>query len=105
MIKNKTRRVVGILFVFLVAACAQAEENGLSGGDAFKIIEWIDLAPKEDLEALLSPPFYVHGQQGGLVQYGENTGYATQRLNLEETTLISSNNVLQRVRELSIQEL
>ncbi|MFW2374708.1 MAG: flagellar hook-associated protein FlgL [Gammaproteobacteria bacterium] len=36
-------------------------------------------------------------------QYEENANYATQRLNLEESTLISSNNVLQRIRELSIQ--
>ena len=36
-------------------------------------------------------------------QYGENAIYATQRLNLEEATLSSVNNVLQRVRELSIQ--
>jgi len=36
-------------------------------------------------------------------QYGENASYATQRLNLEEATLTSVNNVLQRVRELSIQ--
>lgn len=36
-------------------------------------------------------------------QYEENSNYATQRLSLEESTLISSNNVLQRIRELSIQ--
>lgn len=36
-------------------------------------------------------------------QYEENSNYATQRLNLEEATLVSANNVLQRVRELSIQ--
>lgn len=36
-------------------------------------------------------------------QYDENANYARQRLNLEEATLTSSNNVLQRVRELSIQ--
>ena len=36
-------------------------------------------------------------------QYDENANYARQRLNLEESTLTSSNNVLQRVRELSIQ--
>jgi len=36
-------------------------------------------------------------------QFGENAGYATQQLNLEETTLTSSNLVLQRVRELAIQ--
>jgi len=38
-----------------------------------------------------------------ITQYGENADYATQRLNLEETTLNSANIVLQRVRELSIQ--
>jgi len=36
-------------------------------------------------------------------QFGENAGYATQQLNLEESTLTSSNLVLQRVRELAIQ--
>ncbi|MCW9046960.1 MAG: flagellar hook-associated protein FlgL [Gammaproteobacteria bacterium] len=36
-------------------------------------------------------------------QYGDNANYATQQLNLEESTLTSSNLVLQRVRELSIQ--
>jgi flagellar hook-associated protein 3 FlgL len=36
-------------------------------------------------------------------QFEENANYATQRLNLEETTLNSVNNVLQRVRELAIQ--
>ena len=36
-------------------------------------------------------------------QYDENINYATQRLNLEETSLESSLLVLQRVRELSIQ--
>jgi len=36
-------------------------------------------------------------------QHDENANYARQRLNLEESTLTSSNNVLQRVRELSIQ--
>ena len=36
-------------------------------------------------------------------QFGENASYATQQLNLEETTLTSANLVLQRVRELSIQ--
>ena len=36
-------------------------------------------------------------------QYDENGNYVTQRLNLEETTLTSVNNVLQRVRELAIQ--
>ena len=38
-----------------------------------------------------------------LAQYAENGSYATQRLNLEETTIDSSVNVLQRVRELAIQ--
>ncbi|RDH84704.1 MAG: flagellar hook-associated protein 3 [endosymbiont of Galathealinum brachiosum] len=36
-------------------------------------------------------------------QFGENANYATQQLNLEESTLTSANLVLQRVRELSIQ--
>ncbi len=36
-------------------------------------------------------------------QFGENASYATQQLNLEETTLTSANLVLQRVRELAIQ--
>lgn len=36
-------------------------------------------------------------------QFDENASYATQRLNLEETTLTSVNNLLQRVRELAIQ--
>ncbi|VAW54287.1 Flagellar hook-associated protein FlgL, partial [hydrothermal vent metagenome] len=38
-----------------------------------------------------------------ITQYGENASFATQRLNLEESTLSSANLVLQRVRELSIQ--
>ncbi len=38
-----------------------------------------------------------------ITQYSENSDYATQRLNLEESTLNSVNTVLQRVRELSIQ--
>jgi len=38
-----------------------------------------------------------------LKQYDENANYATQRLNLEDATLSSSNLVLQRVRELAIQ--
>ncbi|MBI3188558.1 MAG: flagellar hook-associated protein FlgL [Gammaproteobacteria bacterium] len=38
-----------------------------------------------------------------ITQYEENGNYATQRLNLEETTIDSSINVLQRVRELAIQ--
>lgn len=36
-------------------------------------------------------------------QLDENANYATQQLNLEETSLTSSNLILQRVRELSIQ--
>lgn len=36
-------------------------------------------------------------------QFGDNANYATQQLNLEDSTLTSSNLVLQRVRELSIQ--
>ena len=36
-------------------------------------------------------------------QFDENANYATQRLNIEETTLTSVNNLLQRVRELAIQ--
>ena len=36
-------------------------------------------------------------------QFEENGNYATQRLNLEETTIDSSINLLQRVRELAIQ--
>jgi len=36
-------------------------------------------------------------------QFGDNANYATQQLNLEESTLTSTNLVLQRVRELSIQ--
>ncbi|VAW73254.1 hypothetical protein MNBD_GAMMA10-2885 [hydrothermal vent metagenome] len=38
-----------------------------------------------------------------VTQFDENAGFATQRLNLEEDTLNSSINILQRVRELSIQ--
>ena len=38
-----------------------------------------------------------------ITQYGENADYAKQRLNLEEATLNASTNILQRVRELSIQ--
>ncbi|MCW8956000.1 MAG: flagellar hook-associated protein FlgL [Gammaproteobacteria bacterium] len=38
-----------------------------------------------------------------ITQYDENANYATQRLYLEESTLTSINNSLQRVRELSIQ--
>lgn len=36
-------------------------------------------------------------------QFDKNSNYATQQLNLEETTLTSSNLILQRVRELAIQ--
>ncbi len=36
-------------------------------------------------------------------QFDENANYAQQRLNLEESTINSSTNVLQRVRELAIQ--
>lgn len=38
-----------------------------------------------------------------MTQYDENANYATQRLNLEETTIDSSINILQRVRELTVQ--
>ncbi|HED36002.1 MAG TPA: flagellar hook-associated protein 3 [Gammaproteobacteria bacterium] len=38
-----------------------------------------------------------------ITQLDENAGFATQRLNLEEDTLNSSTNILQRVRELAIQ--
>ena len=38
-----------------------------------------------------------------ITQFDENGNYATQRLNLEETSIESSINVLQRVRELAIQ--
>jgi len=38
-----------------------------------------------------------------ITQFDENANYARQRLNLEEATLDSSVNILQRVRELSIQ--
>ncbi|VAW69405.1 Flagellar hook-associated protein FlgL [hydrothermal vent metagenome] len=38
-----------------------------------------------------------------ITQYGENGDYAKQRLNLEEATLNASTNILQRVRELSVQ--
>lgn len=38
-----------------------------------------------------------------LSQFDENSNYATQRLNLEETAIDSSLNILQRVRELAIQ--
>jgi len=38
-----------------------------------------------------------------ITQFDENANYARQRLNLEEATLNSSTNILQRVRELSIQ--
>ncbi|VAW63965.1 Flagellar hook-associated protein FlgL [hydrothermal vent metagenome] len=38
-----------------------------------------------------------------ITQFDENAGFATQRLNLEEDTLNSSTNILQRARELSIQ--
>jgi len=36
-------------------------------------------------------------------QFGENASYATQRLNLQDSTLTSVNNLMQRVRELTIQ--
>lgn len=32
---------------------------------AFKVIEWVDLMPKEDLKALLNPPSYVTGVEDG----------------------------------------
>ncbi len=38
-----------------------------------------------------------------ITQFDKNAGFATQRLNLEEDTLNSSTNILQRVRELAIQ--
>jgi len=38
-----------------------------------------------------------------ITQFDENATFATQRLNLEEATLSSSVNILQRVRELAIQ--
>jgi len=38
-----------------------------------------------------------------ITQFDENANYARQRLNLEEATLTSSVNILQRVRELAIQ--
>ena len=70
-------------------------QNQLSRGEKF-------LTPSDNPNAA-SRVLDLNEVISQITQYEENSNYATQRLNLEESTLISSNNVLQRVRELSIQ--
>ena len=60
------------------------------------------LAPSDDPSAA-SRVIDLNEAISQIGQFDENANYATQRLNLEETTLTSVNNVLQRVRELAIQ--
>ncbi len=60
------------------------------------------IAPSDDPSAM-SRVIDLNEALNQIGQYDENANYATQRLNLEEATLTSANNVLQRVRELAIQ--
>ena len=61
-----------------------------------------NLAPSDDPSAA-ARVLDINEAIAQIGQYTENGSYATQRLNLEETTIDSSINVLQRVRELAIQ--
>lgn len=70
-------------------------QNQLSRGEKF-------LSPSDDPNAA-SRVLDLNEVISQITQYEENSNYASQRLNLEESTLVSSNNVLQRIRELSIQ--
>lgn len=60
------------------------------------------LLPSDDPSAV-SRLIDIEESLSQIKQFDENINYATQRLNLEETSLESSLLVLQRVRELSIQ--
>ncbi|CAA0108698.1 Uncharacterised protein [Halioglobus japonicus] len=47
------------LFLLIHAGLAQSQDNGRQVVDDYRTIEWIDLMPEEDLEALLNPPDYI----------------------------------------------
>ena len=61
-----------------------------------------NLAPSDDPSAA-ARVLDINEALAQIRQYTENGSYATQRLNLEETSIESSINVLQRVRELAVQ--
>ncbi len=73
---NTHRLIFGLLVTFLLIACDNTESTKLDAGKieseaiatleperkqpaAFKTVEWTDLMPAEDLDALLNPPSYV----------------------------------------------
>lgn len=61
-----------------------------------------NLMPSDDPSAV-ARVLEINEALAQMTQFDENANYATQRLNLEETTIDSSINVLQRVRELTVQ--
>ena len=48
------------LFLNGLAIPAYAEENNI-----YRLIEWIDLLPKDDLDALMSPPEEINNIEDG----------------------------------------
>jgi hypothetical protein len=48
-----------IQFLLMNACLAQTQASGRQLIDGYRTIEWIDLMPEEELEALLNPPDYI----------------------------------------------
>lgn len=57
--------IVSLLLPLSLVMTGQANAETPLPTSAFKTIEWIDLMPKEDLNALLNPPSYVTDVEDG----------------------------------------
>ena len=59
------RRLSQNLFFIIALSCSFTIQAKTGDSDGYRLIEWTDLMPKDDLDALLSPPEYIQQIQDG----------------------------------------
>ena len=58
--------LASVVLLMMAATGTNADSsNTQPGGDAFKTVEWTDLMPEEDLNALSNPPEYINEVEDG----------------------------------------
>ncbi len=62
---SQTRLALWGTFLVLLSSLGYADSKPETRVDGYRVIEWTDLMPKEDLDALLNPPEYISEVEDG----------------------------------------
>jgi len=73
-----------LFFALLLGSCGSDSQEQASSESEFKTIEWAELIPADDLEALLNPPDYLWDIEDGSVNDQLNSNLQSSPVDVEQ---------------------